>query len=185
MANPLADEDIEDLGAEHSGVDCDGLSGLQPELKLVFLRCLLKEGNQGLAIVVRFCNPMAAAEIQVSELRMSQERSKVSLHRLHRGEKVCRRLLAEGMKVKGGETRQVQILSELVRRHPEAAARRAGIIESRLSCRVEWIDAEPKVEVSGKRPRMGEAARAMSLPLRKGVEVEMGGDFEELGEILV
>lgn len=47
------------------------------------------------------------------------------------------------------------------------------------------VDAEAEVECASLVARVREALVAEAVPLREGVEVEMSGDFEKLGQIFV
>lgn len=62
-------EDVEHAGAKAAGVHAPGFAGFEVEVELILLAHAAQEADEGVAVVVGLGDPVAAAEVQVADLR--------------------------------------------------------------------------------------------------------------------
>ena len=98
-------ENIQYRGAQYSGMNGDRFSRFQPDVDIVALFHFLHEPDQPLAVVEWFGDPVAAAHVEVAELRQAQKMAEFLIHGGKGAFQVVGVLFAKGMKVQTRKTR--------------------------------------------------------------------------------
>ena len=92
-------EDIHHRRAQHAAVNRDSFAGFEPYLDAEFFAGLAHESDQSLAIVEWLGDPVAAAHVEVGELRRAQQVAEFFIDGKQRFFEVVRILLAERVKM--------------------------------------------------------------------------------------
>ena len=183
MAVAHAFEDIEHRGAEHAGVDGIGLAGFEPDFHSVFRAGLADQADQAVAVVEGLGDPVAAAHVEIGELRRAKEVAELFIDRDEGLFEVVGVLLAEGVEVQAGQAGEIGA-RELVGGDAEAGACDAGIVERGGTGGALGIDPQAAVELAVFKPRVRHDDVAEAEPLGQRVEVEVVGEFAELADFL-
>ncbi len=174
-------KDIEHAGTEYAGVDGPGFAGFQVDLHMVHLADFAQEVDEGRAVVVRFGNPVAAAEVQVADLGAGQQTAELFFKGAEGIDELPRPLLAKGVEVQAGDAAEVCAL-QLVGGDAEARARHAGVVQGGVAGGKAGVDAQPQLQLAALYARVGEAELAPALPLGYAVEVDVVGKLQQLGQ---
>ena len=97
MTDPLTLKDIEDLCPQDARVNGQGLAGLEPDLHLILAGKASDEANEGLAVVIRLRDPMAASQIELSDLFAGEEVAEILFNYSNSRNQIGYRLLAKSV----------------------------------------------------------------------------------------